>query len=379
MTINEDGGVATYERDSWSKAEITFASQLTLNSNQQSISCVSSSFCMGVSGTGRANTYNGSEWASDNGTPLGSGSFGDISCSSASFCAAVHRAGNALEYSNGVWSQPRSVDPGQELAAVSCASSSFCAAADEEGNALTYNGSAWSTPVNIESLAFDAISCVSSSFCVAADRSGNVVTYNGSSWGRPEHVDTTAIFSISCALTTFCAAVDAEGRGLTFNGKTWSTPHSDGSSDSSSFYAVSCPYSSYCVATGSRINPTGDYDYGEGIDLIYNNGSWGSLGAVTEDQPELGDQPESVSCASATFCVAANFGSVLTYNGETWSDADTSTLAHAQRNRPPLPDLLPHDLLLRDDRKHRRRAHVHRRRAERAREHFATDDQRHSG
>ena len=117
--------------------------------------------------------------------------------------------------------------------------------------------------------------------------------------------------------------MDAEGRGLTFNGKTWSTPHSDGSSDSSSFYAVSCPYSSYCVATGSRINPTGDYDYGEGIDLIYNNGSWGSLGAVTEDQPELGDQPESVSCASATFCVAANFGSVLTYNGETWSDADT--------------------------------------------------------
>lgn len=33
---------------------------------------------MRVSGTGRADTYNGSEWASENGIPLGSGSFGDM-------------------------------------------------------------------------------------------------------------------------------------------------------------------------------------------------------------------------------------------------------------------------------------------------------------
>jgi hypothetical protein len=317
-----------------------------------SVSCASASSCVAVDVAGAALTYNGSSWSSpqsiDTDQVLDS-----VSCPTATFCAAADDQGNVLTDSGGTWSAPTFVD-GQptELSAVSCTASSFCVAVDELGNALTWNGANWSLPVNIESGSFNSVSCVTTSFCVAVDTLGRAFTYDGTSWT----VDTVdlghGIVSVSCATTTFCVAVDSEGNALTYNGTSWSSA----SIDSGPLTSVSCSTVSFCVALDaaghvrvtedgatSWLPPTAVDGPGNGLDSV--SCAPGTTFCAAVDDGEVGNvfvssngfsgwssaeiDPTtgltSVSCASASFCVAVEFGgnALVTENGfGTWSTTD---------------------------------------------------------
>ena len=89
---------------------------------------------------------------------------------------------------------------------------------------------------------------------------------------------------------------------------TWSSgqqidTHNNAFSNNNPLYSVSCPSATFCVAMG-----------GGGYEFTYSNGTWSSgqqINTVGLD---------SVSCPSATFCVAVGvFGDEFTYSNGTWS------------------------------------------------------------
>ena len=91
----------------------------------------------------------------------------------------------------------------------------------------------------------------------------------------------------------------------------WSSPLSIDSSGGS-LLSVSCPSASFCVAV--------DYP---GNALTWNGNSWSSPVSVDPYNPTtgLGGALTSVSCPSASFCAAVDgFGNALTWNGSSWSN-----------------------------------------------------------
>jgi hypothetical protein len=159
------------------------------------------------------------------------------------------------------------IDPGNRLSTVSCPSASFCAAVDYGPDVVTFNGSSWSKPSAIDpGTLLQAVSCASASFCVAIDRKGDALTFNGSSWSAPVNADPNGLSMgeggiswpvVSCPARDFCAAVDGGGGNIvTFDGSTWSAPVNIDSKAANSvngpvlifLMSVSCHSATFCVA-----------------------------------------------------------------------------------------------------------------------------------
>ena len=84
-------------------------------------------------------------------------------------------------------------------------------------------------------------------------------------------------------------------------GGTWSAPTNI---DSHSPLSVSCPSASFCVAVDNNGNA-----------IKYNGSPWSAVSDIDTVQ-----NVSSVSCPSASFCVAVDdSGNALTYNGSSWS------------------------------------------------------------
>jgi hypothetical protein len=99
-----------------------------------------------------------------------------------------------------------------------------------------------------------------------------------------------------------------ENAGAATNVSKWSTPirvDPGGTANNQTAYSVSCPTTAFCLVTG-----------GNGHVVYRRSGNWSSPQAV-----QAGGTFDSVSCRSATFCVAVTSGQAVTYNGHSWSKA----------------------------------------------------------
>jgi hypothetical protein len=262
-----------------------------------SISCASSAFCAAVDSDGNVLIYDGSSWSTprliDQGNQLNS-----ISCASSAFCAAVDSDGNVLIYDGSSWSSPQSIDQGNQLNSISCASSAFCAAVDSDGNALTFVGSSWQVSMTSDDL-LESVSCPTVTYCAAVgydDPGGNVFTYDGASWSGPDLIDPGyKLHSVSCVSPSFCA-VGAAVRVITYDGSTWSAPDSiDQSNNQSSqsgfgLPSMSCFSNTFCATVD-----------GNGNAFTFDGTAWSSPQSV-----DSGNQLNSISCPSATWCMAVN-------------------------------------------------------------------------
>lgn len=163
-----------------------------------------------------------------------------------------------------------------------------------------------------------ALSCPTPSLCALVDDSGQVFTYQDGTWLTPQAfgtTDGTATLAlsqaghpgVSCPATTTCVAVvgtrvlDWDGTGWSESPAPWTSSLASSTGDPT---AISCPTTDLClVVNGSEVSigtPGGPWNPEQTID------SRSGL--------------DSLSCASATFCVAADEGgSVLTWNGTSWS------------------------------------------------------------
>jgi hypothetical protein len=274
------------------------------------VSCPTTRFCA-VASDGDANagtmyTVNGTRWSEPSVISKYAGSPDSVSCVTSRFCVAIDNAGSVYMFNGTRWSTPAEIDPvpPANQTAVSCASSTVCVAIDDSGGYETFNGTAWtksqqfdhsgggSTAQHCSSnqegtcAAPAAISCPSSNLCVAVDGTGSVFTYNGSSWSAAAPVDgQTPIVSLSCAPgTSFCVAVDGSGNAMTFNGTSWSAPTPVGKPRLDS---VSCASSSFCVA----VDASGDA-------LRFDGTSWSAPAVVAKSALD------AISCASSSSCLA---------------------------------------------------------------------------
>ena len=183
-------------------------------------------------------------------------------------------------------------------------------AVDHDNSLYEFSGTSWGPGTALSAADFTNnvnVSCSSNAFCVATASTSLGEVYfkwNGISWSSAsapfDHNDTFTV-SLSCTAATFCLETGDSGYGSVFNGTTWSAPiHIDG------FNASPVLYSS-CVATSCV-----------GLDRFDNflqtsdGTTWSAptnIHATT-----LISGIESLSCATATLCVAGDgVGDATTY------------------------------------------------------------------
>ena len=355
------------------------------------VSCASTIFCVATgfytSGAAYQNlllTWNGSTWTLDSAGALSNpasqyNALTGVSCVSTSFCVATgfyYNSGNKqnllLTWNGSTWTPDfglalsTSASQSNSLTGVSCASRNFCVAAGYyyNGNVyqnllVTWNGSTWtldsasslSTPALKNNYLTD-VSCASGNFCVAAGYYYNVtgyqnllVTWNGSTWSLDSSASLSTsgsqnnyLASVSCASAIFCVAAGdyntlRQNLLLTWNGSTWSLDSSAllSTSGSQNNYlpGVSCASASFCVAAGAYYSVTAD----QNLLLTWNGSTWSLDSSRSLSMSgSLYNLLRAVSCVSASFCVAAgtsdfNQNLVLTWNGSTWSLDSSASLS----------------------------------------------------
>lgn len=231
-----------------------------------------------------------------------------VSCPSSSLCVGVDETGNVVTSTNPGAATPNwtleNIDGSTMLDGVSCPSSSLCVAVDAKGNVLTSTdpGAApptW-TPTDANgSTPLDGVSCASSSLCVAVGYSGSVVTSTDPGAPTPTWTPLTVsgggiLLGVSCPSSSLCAAVGGSGNVVTSSDPsaatpTWTLMNVDGSTGLTS---VSCSSSSLCVATDFAGNVLTSVDPGAATPAWTLRNIDGSTAL------------DGVSCPSASLCVA---------------------------------------------------------------------------
>jgi len=328
-------------------------------------------------------SWNGTTWsAMPSPTEATDSALEGLSCISASFCMAVGQytisVAGAIEpvprtliesWNGSKWSVVPSPTPATstqlDLDAVSCTSATACMAVGrsfDNGSGLdtlieSWNGSKWSivpspNPPGADVYAFDGVSCTSASACMAVGSSiaNDIVStlaesWNGSEWSivasPNKNLDTNTLTGVSCVSATSCTAVgyrdtvvnatDIQSTVVeTWNGSEWLSKPSPnrGTGNNNALAGVSCFSASVCVAVGSEYTPEPDYSPNllQTLAESWSSGKWSVLSTPNPvtDQNAL----NSVSCVSASFCVAVGFSQdsdmadqtlVESWNGSAWS------------------------------------------------------------
>lgn len=232
------------------------------------------------------------------------GTVTSVSCSTAAFCVAVDQAGKSFTRTSGVWASSV-VDATNPLQWVDCLSTE-CIGVDENGGARILTNTGWSSRVVADAHAgaiLVGLSCASTQFCMAVGTNGDAVSFNGTAWGTPVDVNGTALLtSVSCPTATFCAATDNHGGVYTFNGSTWSARVATQPGDPVVVPEIWCTSSTFCVMADDA-----------GVQT-YDGTSW------TVANSHLTGEPTTVMCTSSTFCVVVATGDeAVTFDGTQWS------------------------------------------------------------
>jgi len=354
--------------------------------------CVSATFCVD-GGTYKGSDYytqafvsvfNGATW---NDTELagslnteGMAAVTSVSCTSATFCVAVGHYYDssskvfASVFNGTTWTTSEvagDINTGgyAGVSSVSCTSATFCVAGGQYENSperdqafvSVYNGTTWTDTEVVGALntdgfaAVNSVSCTSASFCVAGgyyqDSNGNeqafVSVYNGTTWTDTEVAGALntgsigQILSVSCTSAAFCVAggyytnfsTSSQGAFVSvYNGTTWTdTEVGEGlGSGNARVNSVSCTSATFCVA-GGYYSASG---YVQAFVSVYNGTTWtdaevaGALNATNGQAQVL-----SVSCTSVSSCVAGGYFThsdenlqafVSVFNGTTWTDAEVA-------------------------------------------------------
>lgn len=352
-----DTFAATWNGTSWSLQSTVNPDPNDFEFEQfNTVSCSSWTFCVawasgnaGNPGETLAEQWNGSSWQMQT-VPSSDATVNSVSCTSAKFCEAVG-LGSAYIWDGSAWTAqtiPDSAGSGN-LQGVSCTSRNFCESVGEYNSspnvvpvAAQWNGSAWISqaapnPAKNTFAHMNAVSCASVNSCEAGgffevqvtsnDPKALAEGWNGDAWQlqhavAPRGATYNVLSGVSCVSASFCEAVgthfdSADNQDIlaeTWNGQRWtiqSTPdpaNPYGSPDDNSLYKISCVSTQFCEAVGA--GSTG------ALTLMWNGTSW-----TLQTRPGASDvDPQVVSCASTSFCLAADaYGHVDTWDGTSWS------------------------------------------------------------
>jgi hypothetical protein len=262
-----------------------------------------------------------------------------ISCAAPGACtiaAWTNLGALVLRFNGSTWGmQGTPPPPGPPFATamlngVSCATSSTCSAVGSIDGTLaeTWSGSAWTlqsspnTPGVLIS-AFNAVSCATAGACVAVGvhdtaAGGNVALaegWDGTHWTmqstpRVSHALTASLAGVSCSAADACTAVgsfdNASGMQMPlaerWNGATWSIQPvpSPAGAMLASLSSVSCASATRCVAVG--VSQDGSAHQSP-LAETWSGGAW-SIATAAVPASALQARLAAVSCSGPTSCVA---------------------------------------------------------------------------
>ena len=347
------------------------------------VSCTSRTACTAVGGFGKpfdpelqpigaalAERWNGVRWTIQR-TPNPAGatnaSLSGVSCTSRTACTAVGnftKRFNPMVQSPGAalaerWDGDRwtiqgtpgpagAIDP--SLSAVACTSRTACVAVGSYTNgAFTvlslrqrWNGDRWTIqgtpdPAGATSTALSGVSCTSRAACTAIGSFTSSATvqltvaerWNGAGWtiqrtrNPLSGASSSVLNGVSCTSATACTAVgsytNSAGAAVAlaerWDGTSWTiqqTPN-PGSASSSALNGVSCASRAACTTVGSYTNRAGTQ---LALAEAWDGTSW-------TIQNTAGAGLRSVSCISATTCIAVGGSLAEIWDGTRWTIQNT--------------------------------------------------------
>jgi hypothetical protein len=327
----------------------------TVKATDSAATAVSGTYTMTIndsSGSGGSGGSGGTWTAAEAQVPAGATdpTLDGVSCTSTSQCVAVGYYGDAsdvqqgllLTEADGSWtaaSAPVPPDAAQGAAhpfvdAVSCPSAGQCVAVgsyddssgNQQGLLLTEADGSWTAakaplPSGASSPSLVGVSCPSAGQCVAvgytASGASVLLTDADGSWtaasapppASDSSLTTYDLYAVSCWSASHCLATgdepySSDGILLTDDGGSWTAtlaPLPAGTSDPV-LPAVSCSSATQCVAVGwTASGPS------TGLLLTEAGGSWtAAIAPLPADHNGDIDEPETVSCSSASQCVAVS-------------------------------------------------------------------------
>ncbi|MBW4030578.1 MAG: hypothetical protein HIU57_07900 [Acidobacteria bacterium] len=213
--------------------------------------------------------------------------------------------------------------------------------------------------------AVNSVSCVNATFCVAGgfytDATSHlqalVSTWDGTSWTDHELAaalnlgNQAAVNSVSCVNATFCVAggyytdttSHLQAFASTWDGTSWTDQQLAATlnqGNQAAVNSVSCVSASFCVAGGDYTNASSHF---QAFASTWDGTSWTDHELAAPLDQGHGAYVDSVSCVSATFCVAGGIYS----SGARTTHAFTSVWAPTTvSSSSPLPSLLSQSTLL---------------------------------
>lgn len=360
-----DNGSERWNGASWAQVATPSVGRLT------SISCPSATSCLAINGTATLE-YNGLSWATQ-APPAAFAGGTALWCGSPADCEAVGSggpAGSVAEHWNGtLWTGQRTVKQ-DSLVSVSCNSTSHCVALGSyissrgvpSTMSMQFNGRTWALTSDLPAPVTE-VSCTTFSFCMAEgngpDAVGEALKWNGFTWSPTSPTGGTALGDVACTTKTFCMTIGWRGTTYSWNGNDWASQSgtSQVSGDDIFLSSVACASSSFC-------NTAGFYDLSDctscnqcsacsdtfAITEEWNGKSWdpntssaalagGDISCPTTAfcldvfgttgwtwtkgnwKPLKGALPKgltSVSCYSATACLATGDSLAERWDGATW-------------------------------------------------------------
>ncbi len=320
-----------------------------------SVSCISDTFCiaagggannadaLGTTGSGVTVSWDGAAWSEPSvyfaAPPSGQASaplLPSIACTSGPLCVIVDGSDHASTGDGTNWSPPSPLPgasallqgnpadpgpgkPGSRDAAVTCTGPTFCAAVDNTGHTESLVGGNWADPgtfgtqgVSLYEGGLVGVTCPTSTMCRAVVGT-TVLDWDGNSWSQEPSSWTPSVppgatgapqaAAIVCPTTTLCAIVSGGDLWVDEPGQPWAPPQSidpGGGLDS-----ISCPTATFCVAADEH-----------GSVLLWDGGNWSAPARVVPDATDYTGDPTTVSCSSDRFCMVLNGdGDYATYSG----------------------------------------------------------------
>ena len=328
-------------------------SAVTVTATDTSGASGSTSFAWTISSLPGQSTWTIEQLAKPSGAQ--SVALSDVSCTATTACMGVGysetfpEAKPLAEFWNGsTWSVEPVPSPSGErntLTSVSCTSAISCVAIGGGNGSTTpfsevWNGATWTMqttppPPESQTTSLTSVSCVSSVSCVAVGSYTDELGYskalaeywNGSSWalqsavdpipaGSPDDDSDSELRSVDCTGPKACVAVgQSENQpednwptlAESWNGTTWTiepTPPVGTGVYTMELDSVSCSEANACTAVGSYVN--GSYSSGGTLAERWNGTEW-TVQSSANPPREFSDFG-SVSCASATSCLAVGVG-----------------------------------------------------------------------
>jgi len=255
------------------------------------------------------------------------------------------------------------------VTSVSCTSATSCVAGgqydDSYGNyqafVSVFDGTTWTDTELAGTLntggyaSVNSVSCTSATSCVAggnyADSNDNtqafVSVFDGTTWTDTELAGTlntgrgAHVASVSCTSATSCVAggsyadsnSDTQAFVSVFDGTTWTDTVIAPLSNEAFAYinSVSCTSATSCVAGGQYEDSYGNY---QAFVSVFNGTTWTDTEVAGALNTRGTASVNSVSCTSATSCVAGGFyrsahqAFVSVFDGTTWTDSVIAPLSN---------------------------------------------------